>query len=309
MRRISRLPFSLDFSTIMPNASTLTIRNVTFHWGSRTYIMGILNATPDSFSGDGLARETDMARAALVRAQQMLAEGADILDVGGESTRPGSAPVPADEEIRRVVPVIRALRAETDAIISIDTSKAAVAAAALDAGADMINDVWGLRADPDLAPLAARAGVPVILMHNRSTPKKTAIDPRLGGRFVGVVYDDLMADIRRELGICLEVAQRAGIPDERIILDPGVGFGKTVEQNLEIVNRLDEIKRMGYPVLLGTSRKSFIGYTLDLPPDQRAEGTAATTAIGIDRGADIVRVHDVLLNARVARMTDAIVRR
>ncbi len=293
----------------MPNASTLTIRNVTFYWGSRTYIMGILNATPDSFSGDGLAQETDMARAALIRAQQMLAEGADILDVGGESTRPGSAPVSADEEIRRVVPVIRALRAETDAIISIDTSKAAVAAAALDAGADMINDVWGLRADPELAPLAARAGVPVILMHNRSTPKQTAIDPRLGGRFVGVVYDDLMADIRRELGICLEVAHRAGIPDERIILDPGVGFGKTVEQNLEIVDRLDEIKKMGYPVLLGTSRKSFIGYTLDLPPDQRAEGTAATTAIGIDRGADIVRVHDVLLNVRVARMTDAIVRR
>ena len=289
--------------------STLTIRNFTFHWGRRTYIMGILNATPDSFSGDGLVQEADVVAAALARARQMLAEGADILDVGGESTRPGSEPVSAEEEIRRVVPIIRALRAETDAIISIDTSKAAVAAAALDAGADIINDVWGLRADPQLAPLAAAAGVPVILMHNRSNPKHAAIDPKLGGRYVGVAYDDLMADIQRELGICLDVAHRAGIPDEKIILDPGVGFGKTVEQNLEIIHRLDEIKALGYPVLLGASRKSFIGYTLDLPPDQRAEGTAATTAIGIDRGADIVRVHDVLINVRVARMTDAIVRR
>jgi dihydropteroate synthase len=290
-------------------SSTLTVRDVVFQWGRRTYIMGILNATPDSFSGDGLAREVDVVAAALDRARQMLAAGADMLDVGGESTRPGSAPVTAQEEIRRVVPVLRALRAETDAVLSIDTSKAAVAEAALAAGADIINDVWGLRADPDLALLAAEAGVPVILMHNRSNPKQAAIDPALGGRYVGVEYDDLMADIRRELEISLDVAHRAGISDEKIILDPGVGFGKTVAQNLTIVHRLGEIKEMGYPVLLGTSRKSFIGYTLDLPPDQRAEGTAATTAIGIDRGADIVRVHDVLLNARVARMTDAIVRR
>ncbi len=289
-------------------SSTLTIRETIFHWGRRTYIMGILNVTPDSFSGDGLAQEADFVDAALARARQMLAEGADILDVGGESTRPGSAPVSAQEEIRRVVPVIRALRAETEAVISIDTSKATVAEAALAAGADIINDVWGLRADPALAALAAEADAPVILMHNRSNPKQAAIDPELGGRYVGVEYDDLMADIRRELSICLDIAHRAGIPDEKIILDPGVGFGKTVEQNLEVVNRLDEIKEMGYPVLLGTSRKSFIGYTLDLPPDQRAEGTAATTAIGIDRGADIVRVHDVLINTRVARMTDAIVR-
>ena len=287
----------------------LTLRGFTFHWGQRTYIMGILNATPDSFSGDGLAQESDFVAAALARARQMLADGADILDVGGESTRPGSEPVSAEEEIRRVVPIIRALRAETDAVISIDTSKAAVAAAALAAGADIINDVWGLRADPRLAPLAADAGVPVILMHNRSTPKHAAIDPELGGRYVGVEYDDLMADIRRELGICLEIAHRAGISDEKIILDPGVGFGKTVAQNLELIDRLGEIKAMGYPLLLGASRKSFIGYTLDLPPDQRAQGTAAVTAIGIDRGVDIIRVHDVLINARVARMTDAIVRR
>jgi len=291
-----------------PYAKTLTVRDFTFRWGQRTYIMGILNATPDSFSGDGLVQEADIVAAALARARQMLAEGADILDVGGESTRPGSAPVSADEEIERVIPVIRALRAETDAVISIDTSKAAVAEAAFEAGADILNDVWGLRADAALAGVAAGAGVPVILMHNRSKRDHVSIDPALGGRYVGIDYDDLIEDIKRELSISVELAHRAGIPDEKIILDPGLGFGKTVEQNLELIDRLDEIKAMGYPLLLGTSRKSFIGYTLELPPDQRAEGTAATTAIGIDRGADIVRVHDVLINARVARMTDAIVR-
>jgi dihydropteroate synthase len=292
-----------------PYAKTLTVRDFTFRWGQRTYIMGILNATPDSFSGDGLVQEADIVAAALARARQMLAEGADILDVGGESTRPGSAPVSADEEIERVTPVIRALRAETDAVISIDTSKAAVAEAAFEAGADILNDVWGLRADAALAGVAADAGVPVILMHNRSKRDHVSIDPALGGRYVGIDYDDLIEDIKRELSISVEIAHRADIPDEKIILDPGLGFGKTVEQNLELIDRLDEIKAMGYPLLLGTSRKSFIGYTLELPPDQRAEGTAATTAIGIDRGADIVRVHDVLINARVARMTDAIVRR
>ena len=292
-----------------PYAKTLTVRDFTFRWGQRTYIMGILNATPDSFSGDGLVQEADIVAAALARARQMLAEGADILDVGGESTRPGSAPVSADEEIERVTPVIRALRAETNAVISIDTSKAAVAAAAFEAGADILNDVWGLRADAALAGVAADAGVPVILMHNRSKRDHVSIDPALGGRYVGIDYDNLIEDIKRELSISVELAHRADIPDEKIILDPGLGFGKTVEQNLELIDRLDEIKAMGYPLLLGTSRKSFIGYTLELPPDQRAEGTAATTAIGIDRGADIVRVHDVLINARVARMTDAIVRR
>jgi len=194
-------------------------------------------------------------------------------------------------------------------VISIDTSKAAVAAAAFEAGADILNDVWGLRADAALAGVAADAGVPVILMHNRSKRDHVSIDPALGGRYVGIDYDNLIEDIKRELSISVELAHRADIPDEKIILDPGLGFGKTVEQNLELIDRLDEIKAMGYPLLLGTSRKSFIGYTLELPPDQRAEGTAATTAIGIDRGADIVRVHDVLINARVARMTDAIVRR
>ena len=279
-----------------------------FAWGSRTYIMGILNATPDSFSGDGLLSEAQFVAAALAQAQKMLDEGADMLDLGGESTRPGSAAVSAEEELRRVLPILRELRQITAVPISIDTSKAVVAAAALEAGADLVNDVWGLRLDPDMAGVVAGAGVPVVLMHNRSTPKAASIDPALGGRYVGVAYDDLVGDVKRELGICLDIARRAGIPDERIILDPGIGFGKTVAQNLELLNRLDEIKALGYPLLLGTSRKSFIGYTLDLPFDQRAEGTAATTAIGIARGADIVRVHDVLINARVARMTDAIVR-
>ncbi len=297
--------------TIPPTlvASSLTLRDKTFHWGKRTYIMGILNVTPDSFSGDGLLQAPDRVEAALARARQMLDEGADILDVGGESTRPGAEPVPVDEELRRVVPVIRALRAATDAVISIDTSKAAVAEAALEAGADIVNDVWGLRLDPEMARVVAQAQVPVILMHNRSNPRHATIDARLGGRYVGVDYDNLIEDVKRELGICLDIAHAAGIPDDRIILDPGLGFGKTVEQNLELIHRLDEIKALGYPLLLGASRKSFIGYTLDLPPQQRAEGAAAITAIGIDRGADIVRVHDILIHARVARMTDAIVRR
>ncbi len=293
--------------TLVPE---LHLRNRTFVWGSRTYVMGILNLTPDSFSGDGLgASGTDLVRVALVQAQQMLADGADLLDVGGESTRPGSEPVAAEEELRRVLPVLAELRQMTDAPISIDTSKAVVAAAALDAGADLVNDVWGLRLDPALAGVVAAANAPVVLMHNRSTPKAAQIDPALGGRYVGVQYDELVADIIHELGISLEIAHRAGIPDGHILLDPGVGFGKTVSQNLELIDRLDEIRALGYPLLLGASRKSFIGFTLDLPPDQRGEGTAATTAVGIVRGADIVRVHDVLINARVAAMADAIVRR
>jgi dihydropteroate synthase len=292
----------------LPLALRLRLRQTEFVWGSRTYIMGILNLTPDSFSGDGLLRQADFVAAALAQAQTMLAEGADLLDLGGESTRPGSQPVPAEEELRRVLPVLRELRRLTDVPLSVDTSKAVVAAACLEAGADLINDVWGLRLDPDLAGVVAAAGAAVVLMHNRSTPKAAQIDPRLGGRYVGIEYENLIEDIKRELGICLELAARAGIPDDRIILDPGLGFGKTVAQNLELLNRLDAIKALGYPLLVGASRKSFIGYTLNLPPHERDEGTAATTAVAIVRGADIVRVHDVRLNCRVARMTDAIVR-
>jgi dihydropteroate synthase len=299
----------------------LTIGSRTFTWGERTYVMGILNITPDSFSGDGLlpsppsplpqAGEGGGGRGVGVReARAFLASGADILDVGGESTRPGSQTVDAEEEMRRVIPVIREIAAEfPDALISIDTCKAAVAEAALKAGASFVNDVWALRADPGLAGVAVRYNAPVILMHNRSQPANVEVRERLGSAYLGAEYQNLIADVKRELMDSVAIARAAGIPDERIILDPGIGFGKTVEQNLELINRLDEIRSLGYPVLLGPSRKSFIGYTLDLPPDQRVEGTAAAVAVGILRGADVVRVHDVEAMARVARMTDALVRR
>jgi dihydropteroate synthase len=211
-------------------------------------------------------------------------------------------------ELERVVPVIRALKDELQVLISIDTYKARVAEAALDAGAHLINDVWGLRADPQLAAVAARRGAPVILMHNRSKPADAEVQARLGGRYVGVAYEDLIEDIRRELLESVALARAAGIPDAHIILDPGIGFGKTVSQNLALINQLDKFHSLGFPLLLGPSRKSFIGYTLDLPPDQRLEGTAAAVAIGIARGAHIVRVHDVGPLVRVARMTDAILR-
>jgi dihydropteroate synthase len=246
--------------------------------------------------------------AALVQARTFAAAGVHLLDIGGESTRPGSEPVGAEEENDRVLPVVRAISAELNLPISIDTYKAQVAEAALDAGAHLINDVWGLKADPEMAPLAARRGVPVILMHNRSTPKSAEVQEKLGGRYIGMKYDDLIEDIKNELLESVKLAKQAGIPDQHIILDTGIGFGKTVEQNLELLNRTDEIRQLGYPVMIGSSRKSFIGYTLDLPADQRAEGTAATVAVAITRGADIVRVHDVEMMARVAKMTDAIVR-
>jgi len=281
----------------------------TFTWGSRTYVMGILNITPDSFSGDGLAATSDVVAAALALGRDFVAAGADILDVGGESTRPGAQPVSAAEEKARVLPVIQALAAELNTPISIDTYKAEVAAAALDAGAHLVNDVWGLRADPDLATLVAERGVPLILMHNRSNPANADLRERLGGRYVGVEYANLIEDIKQELLYSVELAHKAGAHDENIILDPGIGFGKTVEQNLELLNRCDELRQLGYPLLVGPSRKSFIGYTLDLPPEQRVEGTAAAVAVAITRGADIVRVHDVEPLVRVAKMTDAIVRR
>jgi len=241
-------------------------------------------------------------------ARRFVAAGADILDVGGESTRPGAEPVSAAVEIERVLPVIRALATELDVLISIDTYKAEVAEAALEAGAHLVNDVWGLKADPGLAHVIARRHVPVILMHNRSSWANAEIRERLGGRYVGVPYVNLLEDIQHELMESVAIAQAGGIPTEHIILDPGIGFGKTVEQNLELFNRLDEIRALGFPVLVGPSRKSFIGYTLNLPPDQRLEGTAAAVAVSIVRGADIIRVHDVEFMARVVRMTDAIVR-
>jgi dihydropteroate synthase len=280
-----------------------------FVWGKRTYVMGILNITPDSFSGDGLFQGKQIVEAALKQGRGFLASGADMLDVGGESTRPGAEPVSAEQEMERVIPVIEALSREIDLPISIDTYKAGVAAAALDAGASLVNDVWGLRADPDLAPLVTERGAPVILMHNRSQPANAEVRERLGGRYVGVEYANLTEDVKKELLESVRLAHEAGILDDKIILDPGIGFGKTVEQNLELLNRCDEIRELGYPLLIGPSRKSFIGYTLDLPAEQRVEGTAAAVAVAILRGADIVRVHDVEQIQRVAKMTDAIVRR
>jgi len=277
--------------------------------------MGILNVTPDSFSGDGLLPPADLfndgvlVSNSLDQARQFAAAGCDILDVGGESTRPGALPVGLEDEMKRVVPVVRALASEFNLPISVDTYRADVAEAALQAGACMVNDVWGLKADPDIAGVAAKARVPVILMHNRSSWVQSEVKERLGGRYVGVPYENLLEDVKRELMESVEIAHRAGISDENIILDPGIGFGKTVEQNLELLNRVNEIRLLGYPVLIGPSRKSFIGYTLDLPPDQRLEGTAAAVAVSIVRGADIVRVHDVAYMQRVARMTDAIVRK
>ena len=291
-------------------SNSLQIGSHTLTWGARTYVMGILNITPDSFSGDGLLAMGDPLEMALVQARRFMAAGADILDVGGESTRPGSAPVKTDDELERVVPVIRMLAGKLpEALISVDTYKAAVAEEALKAGAHLVNDVWGLRADPELAAVASRHQAPVILMHNRSNPANVEVRERLGQAYVGAEYDDLLEDVKRELLHSVSLAHQAGVADECLILDPGIGFGKTVSQNLELIDRLDELRALGYPLLLGPSRKSFIGYSLDLPPDQRLEGTAAAVAVGIARGADIVRVHDVEMMVRVARMTDAIVRR
>ncbi len=288
---------------------SLQIGNHIFKWGSRSYVMGILNVTPDSVSGDGIIAKGDAVQSALEQARDFLANGADILDVGGESTRPGSQPVNVEEELERVIPVIEAIAREfAEALISIDTYKAKVAEAAYKTGAHILNDVWALRADPELASVAAVFRAPVILMHNRSNPASVEVRARLGNAYIGSTYENLMEDVKRELLVSVELAVKAGIEESRILLDPGIGFGKTREHNLELINRLDEIRALGYPVLLGASRKSFIGFTLDLPADQRLEGTAATVSVGITRGADIVRVHDVKEMARVAKMTDAIVR-
>jgi dihydropteroate synthase len=288
---------------------SLTIGSHVLNWGAQTYVMGILNITPDSFSGDGILARTDPVRVALEEAGRFLQTGAQMLDVGGESTRPGSQPVDAEEERRRVIPVIQALASEfPDALISVDTYKASVAQEALEAGAHIVNDVWALRADPELRQVVARAGCPVILMHNRSNPASVEVRAQLGNAYIGAEYADVIADVKHELMESVALAREAGIADECIILDPGIGFGKKVPHNLELIDRLGEIRELGFPVLLGPSRKSFIGYTLDLPPDQRVEGTAAAIAVGIARGADIVRVHDVEPLARVVKMADAIVR-
>ena len=279
------------------------------YWGRHTVVMGILNVTPDSFSGDGLLKKESWQAAVVDQGRAMLGAGAHLLDVGGESTRPGAEAISTAEELDRVIPAIRALNEAGLGPISIDTYKAVVAHQALEAGAVLVNDVWGLRRDGDLADLIAERGVPVVLMHNRSKPQDAAFEARLGGRYTGSQYEDLIPDIKRELQECIALARQAGIPDWHMIIDPGIGFGKTVSQNLELLDRVGEFKTLGFPILIGPSRKSFIGYTLNLPADQRVEGTAAAVSIGIARGADMVRVHDVEAIARVAMMTDAIVRR
>ncbi|HYK96064.1 MAG TPA: dihydropteroate synthase [Candidatus Dormibacteraeota bacterium] len=265
----------------------------TFRWGERTFVMGILNVTPDSFSGDGLLAAPDAVAAAVAQAVEMATEGADLLDLGGESTRPGHATVDEDEELRRTIPVVRAVRAALPTMpLTIDTTKAGVAEAALDAGADAINDIWGVADDTTLATLAAACDVPLIVMHNRAEPR----------------YDHLVEEVVDDLRRALERATRAGVPPSHLIVDPGIGFGKSAEHNLELLRRLGELRVLGRPILLGTSRKSTLGKVLDLPADRRLEATLATTALGIEAGADIVRVHDVLENVRAARMADAIVR-
>jgi dihydropteroate synthase len=294
----------------MNRPRSLSLGPHTFEWGSRTYVMGIVNVTPDSFSGDGLLQpgHPDWVAEAVAQGQAQAAEGADILDVGGESTRPGSQPVPLEEELRRAIPVVQALAQSVSVPISIDTYKAEVARQGLEAGATIVNDVWGLRMDPDMGGVVAESGAAVVLMHNRSRPKDAAQEGRLGGRYVGVEYDDLLGDIARELRDSAALALEAGIAPERIVVDPGIGFGKTVEQNLELIRRLNELEALGYPLLAGPSRKSFVGYTLNLPPDQRLEGTAAAVTLCIAGGADIVRVHDVGVMKRVAALADAVTR-
>ena len=269
----------------------------TFRWGERTFVMGILNATPDSFSGDGLLEvgdaPADPVERAMAQAREMAGEGADLLDIGGESTRPGHNAVDVEEELQRVIPIIRAVRAALpDVPLTIDTTKPAVADAALDAGAHAINDIWGVSADDSLARVAAARGVPIIVMHNRAE----------------AVYDDVVPEVLRDLEGAVAKARGAGVPEANVLVDPGIGFGKTAEHNLELLRRLGELRALGRPILLGTSRKSTIGKVLDLPADQRVEGTLATTALGIAAGVDIVRVHDVRENVRAARMADAIVR-
>lgn len=267
----------------------MIIREKEFNFEERTFIMGILNITPDSFSDGGKFNEVEVA---VKRAKELVAHGADIIDIGGESTRPGARFVSEDEEIERVVPIIRAIRKELDVPISIDTYKSKTAEAAINAGADIINDVWGFKRDNRIAEVAAKYNVPCILMHNREDKP----------------YKNLMQEVILDLVDSISLALDAGVSRDNIILDPGIGFAKTLEENLIVMKSLEQIKHLGYTVLLGTSRKSMIGLTLDLPANERVEGTVATTVMGIMKGASIIRVHDVLENKRAAVMTDAILK-
>jgi dihydropteroate synthase len=282
-----------------PAARPTRIGSRLFEWGARTFVMGIVNVTPDSFSGDGLlldegAGVASAAELAVMQARRMVEEGADILDVGGESTRPGHKPVDAREETARVVPVIAAIHAALpDIPISVDTSKAVVAAAALDVGATLLNDVWGVSVDDSMARLAADRSVPMVVMHNRAEAR----------------YSDVIGEVLADLRVAVDRAVGLGVEPGNLIVDPGFGFGKTPQHNLAVLRDLGRLRALGRPILLGTSRKSTIGKVLGgLPPEDRLEGTLATTAIGIAAGADIIRVHDVGANLRAARMADAVYR-
>ncbi len=278
----------------MPQVQTpitgLTVANGdTLAWGIRTYVMGIINVTPDSFSGDGLGGDVAAAVDLALRFQD---EGADILDIGAESTRPGHQQVSLEEELQRLIPALEAVTDRVKLPISVDTHKAAVARRAVDAGAVIINDIWGLKAEPELAQVAADTGAGLVLMHNQR----------------GTKYRELLPDVISSLRGSVATALEAGVPKENIIIDPGIGFGKTPDHNLAVLAGLDRLKTIGHPILLGTSRKSTLGLLLDLPPGQRVEATAATVALAIAGGADIVRVHDVKEMVRVCRVTDAVVR-
>ena len=265
----------------------MKIGNREFDLEKHTYIMGILNVTPDSFSDGGKWNDKDRA---LRHTEEMIAQGASVIDIGGESTRPGYTMISDEEEIARVLPMIEMVKENFDIPVSIDTYKSGVARAALGAGADLVNDIWGLKFDRKIADVIAEKKIPCCLMHNRKQPD----------------YKEFLPDFLEDMRETLAIAKEAGIPDEHIILDPGVGFGKTYENNLEIIHHLECMRELGYPILLGTSRKSVIGLTLDLPADQRMEGTVATTVIGILKGAAFVRVHDVKENYRALKMTEAI---
>lgn len=268
----------------------MKIGNRDFDVDNKTYIMGILNVTPDSFSDGGRFNEVDSA---LFHVEEMVRDGADIIDIGGESTRPGYTVISVEEEIERVVPVIERVTAEFDVPVSVDTYKSKVADAALKAGAHLVNDIWGLKKDPDMAHVIARSDAVCCLMHNRQNAD----------------YSDFVNDAIVDLRESVKLAETAGISPEKIILDPGVGFAKSYEQNLEIIRNVELLKKLGFPVLLATSRKSVIGLTLDLPSDQRLEGTLATTVMGVMKGCSFVRVHDIKENKRAILMTEAILGR
>lgn len=267
----------------------MRIGNKEYELGKRTYIMGILNVTPDSFSDGGKFNEID---AAVNQARKLIEDGADIIDIGGESTRPGAEYVTEEEEIKRVVPIIKAIKEKLDVTISIDTYKARTAEESIKAGADIINDIWGAKYDKSMAKVAAKYNTPIILMHNRENKP----------------YENLMEDVVRDLQESIDIALKAGVKKENIILDLGIGFAKTYEENLIVMNNCEVIKKLGYPMLLGTSRKSMIGLTLNLPVNERVEGTLATSVMGIIKGFEFIRVHDVLENKRVAIMTDTILK-